>query len=511
MTYSCYTTVDSFLSDQSMAFVPKRHIPFTIIALLWCIAVVYVVQSEHSFVGYPLDDAWIHMVYGRGTVDSGIFHYNPNDAQTGTTSPLWSIILALVHIIPLTSSFYVLTVKLLGLFLLCVTTLRAFGFTRDMTGSTRYGFFALGVIALDPLLIFSALSGMEVTLCGLILLEIAIAAHNGKPLRMGCLILCAVLTRPENILLIPLIIAFSLFRFRDLPTRHVLLSTLVIPGLGVLLWALYCYDVSGHLFPSTFLVKKSAEYTTRRLLYSFLNLGSLPWVAFGAGLILFVPGVLKLRKFLRASPLVFLLLAIYPWLFWISVGTVTYLELISFYFIRYLVPVYPLFLLSVALGLAMISSYSLTHLTTRRMVALTGWVVLAAFLIFQGTRFGHYYAQYGKDCRSIQETTVAIGQWINSHVPPEEYVVSADAGAVRYFGNRPVIDLLGLNSHQVLKMGASRYSASKHVKFFALIPCLRPTFHQKNQSRIVFESRAMDYSISEAICHGHHVVYFIPD
>ena len=38
------------------------------------------------------------------------------------------------------------------------------------------------------------------------------------------------------------------------------------------------------------------------------------------------------------------------------------------------------------------------------------------------------------------------GRWIDANLPPASRVAINDAGALAYFGNRPVIDLIGLVS-----------------------------------------------------------------
>ena len=43
-----------------------------------------------------------------------------------------------------------------------------------------------------------------------------------------------------------------------------------------------------------------------------------------------------------------------------------------------------------------------------------------------------------------------LGKWINKNTPPDSGVFVNDAGAIRYFGNRKTIDLLGLNNHELL-------------------------------------------------------------
>ena len=47
-----------------------------------------------AFRAVPLDDAWIHFVYARNTLTSGLLHYQPGQPAAGTTSLLWVLLLS---------------------------------------------------------------------------------------------------------------------------------------------------------------------------------------------------------------------------------------------------------------------------------------------------------------------------------------------------------------------------------------------------------------------------------
>ena len=44
--------------------------------------------------GFPLDDAWGHMVYARALATGEGFAYNPGQAEAGVSSPLWTTLAA---------------------------------------------------------------------------------------------------------------------------------------------------------------------------------------------------------------------------------------------------------------------------------------------------------------------------------------------------------------------------------------------------------------------------------
>ncbi|TPW17311.1 MAG: hypothetical protein FD129_426, partial [bacterium] len=55
--------------------------------------------------------------------------------------------------------------------------------------------------------------------------------------------------------------------------------------------------------------------------------------------------------------------------------------------------------------------------------------------------------RYGRNGANILDQQIRIGRWIESNTPPETRVAVNDAGAIAYFGRRPILDLVGLVSH----------------------------------------------------------------
>ena len=49
--------------------------------------------------GYPLDDAWIHQTYARNLAQSGQLAYLPGEPSAGSTSPAWSFLLSVSHML----------------------------------------------------------------------------------------------------------------------------------------------------------------------------------------------------------------------------------------------------------------------------------------------------------------------------------------------------------------------------------------------------------------------------
>jgi hypothetical protein len=54
-------------------------------------------------------------------------------------------------------------------------------------------------------------------------------------------------------------------------------------------------------------------------------------------------------------------------------------------------------------------------------------------------------ARFAAECAQVEAQNVAAGLWIDQHLPADALVATHDAGAVRYFGRRNVLDIWGNN------------------------------------------------------------------
>ena len=75
---------------------------WVIAGALLLIAVIYLLASYSTFsIGFPLDDSWIHQTYARNLALRGEWAFRPGLPSAGSTSPLWSALLALGFLVGL--------------------------------------------------------------------------------------------------------------------------------------------------------------------------------------------------------------------------------------------------------------------------------------------------------------------------------------------------------------------------------------------------------------------------
>ena len=141
----------------------------------------------------PLDDSWIHLSYAKNLLRCGYFTYNPGEIETGATSPLWAVILAAFLGVLRQPA---LAGKAAGL--LCATACVGASFVelRRVGGRVAAWTGAL-LLALDPMWVMSAGSGMEIALTGLLLVLLARELRLARPARAGMWMGLLVLARPD--------------------------------------------------------------------------------------------------------------------------------------------------------------------------------------------------------------------------------------------------------------------------------------------------------------------------
>src|SRR5262245_22736833 len=65
--------------------------------LLSIVLVILYVQVAGG--GFPLDDSWIHQVYGRNLAQTGRWEFVPGEPSAASTSPLYTVVLALGYLL----------------------------------------------------------------------------------------------------------------------------------------------------------------------------------------------------------------------------------------------------------------------------------------------------------------------------------------------------------------------------------------------------------------------------
>jgi len=449
---------------------PNRRLPWLFpIALTGLLSVgIYLWSSYQVYsLGYPLDDAWIHQTYARNLIDSGEWSFIPGIPSAGSTSPLWTFLLALGRLLHLEHRFWTYLVGAGLLVLLGWICSR--WFCHRWGGRPYWGWIVGVAITLEWHLVWASVSGMETlafgTLCVLVFLFLD--QDNLKPIGLGFLIGLGVWIRPEALtLLLP---AFFILITKKMinPMKGIirLFLGLTIP---ILFYLLFNHLVNGTVWPNTFYAKQ-AEYAilsqgsaiTRFAMQCFQ-----PIVGVG---ILLLPGIIygvvqhgREQHWSRLAAL--------GWVF-IDLGMYAILLPVTYQHGRYAIPTIPILLVLGIEGLAswvkLNSPFARVRLLSRLWV-LASIAVLVAF-IFVGSR------AYSLDVAIIETEMVSTAKWIAENTEEDALIAAHDIGAIGYFGHRKLLDLAGLISPEVIpfirdEQAIASYLDEKEADYLVTFP-----------------------------------------
>ncbi len=401
--------------------------------------------------GFPLDDAWIHQTYARNLVEYGQWAFIPGQPSAGSTAPLWTLLLAVGYGVEIP---FRLWTYVLGGLCLAGTALLAARLAGRLVPDRRSVALLVGLAcALEWHLVWAAGSGMETllfTLLALALWNRVLDDSSARPFLTGLLGGALVLTRPEGILAVGLaIVGVALHGGKTPLGWRAVVARLASLTLGVALvvapyLALNVY-LSGTPWPNTFYAKQ-AEYGVLLAQPLLLRLWRVAAVGWTGGQVLLLPGLVwELWRAARGTKPD--RRAAIKWLplLWVAATVSVYaLRLpVTYQHGRYLIPTIPILLVyGVGSTLRMVGQRRFPRLLARTLF-LSVTLLLLGFWIL-GAR------AYRADVAVIEEEMVAVARWLDANTPPDALVAVHDIGAVGYFARRPLLDLAGLVSPEVI-------------------------------------------------------------
>ena len=389
--------------------------------------------------GFPLDDSWIHLHFARNIAEGAGFSYNPHHPVAGSTAPLWTLLLGAAARLAGAS---LLTAKVVGV---ATTISAAFLLRRAALAWGLDGPAALTVAVLflwaGPVA-WGALSGMEVSLAALLVSGALLAQARDRSATVAILLSLAVLARPEAVILIPLFVLAGPITVRRVALFAVVAAVLLTP------FVLFSLVTVGSPIPSTASAKiegglvgwlrgvHEAAFRTwiarpREFLAAWFSwLFRTHWLLPLAVL----PGVVlvwRRKGWALAAPA--LALIVHP----LAMALIAPYRDPGFQEGRYSMHLLPLALLVLAVSVA--------HVTpARRSVLLAAALAVAVILLPRAS------IQYAWGVQNINAMQVHLGRWLATHVARDAQLAVNDIGAIAYFSRRPVIDLMGLVTPEIL-------------------------------------------------------------
>ncbi len=438
---------------------PPVPVPWPAILLLSVIgALLMVAWYRHTAgPGYPLDDSWIHLAFARHLAGGDGFGINPGQASTGSTSPLWTLVLAAGFLLGATHETWPWVVGAL--------CLAASGFAGAMAlrallagvpekGKAWQLAMAAGVPAVSLLIVFSrgmawsAAGAMEVPLfAALLLWAWAVHARRGGGL-WGLPAGLATLARPEGFLFVILLAVTSR------PPRRAAVNL----SLALLCYApygLFCLLASGRPLPGTFYAKTTRAVAGLPDIAYVAKAAGLLWQVAAPGCLLFLAGLLAgliARRFHATSWRTLLPGVLFPVALvaaYAAMGRTFLFAGGAGNFGRYLYPLSPFLAVAGMWGLLQLVTLHRAHSAARRVAVTFLCGVIVALVVWQAASGRAHARFFAHNVRDIQAMQVAMAGRLDERLPAGSWVAANDVGALSYLTELRVLDLVGIVSPEV--------------------------------------------------------------
>ena len=451
--------------------------------------------------GFPLDDAWIHAVFARNFCEGRGFSFNAHEPVAGSTAPLWTLLMAAIYAL---SHEMVWGTKVLGGILYLAGILLVYPILQLLTGDRRTAMLGATLVALLNWNAWGALSGMEIPLhvaLSLGGLWLFLRGSTSAWLDRSSTVLfgLAALARPECLSLVMAAwiigITDGLRRlpgssdWRRLVPHVILLLVVIAPAV------LFNYSTLGTLVPSTYSIKVGSKSLIAAIASGD---GSSIWNAVLGGPVMHVPLVVLRLVFTNPFPLPFAIFGgarlwagmgisalrsrVIPAAFILYPAAMSVVEPGAKLANRYITTWLVLYCLLGAVGIMAAwkalagSNATARHFFCRWFASAHGggisWprarasmiAIAALAVVFQLGSAVVMARRFGIEVDNINSLHLAAGRWIRDHTPADAVIALDDIGGITYVSRRPMVDMIGLVTQEVMAMRRAGKSTAEFLE-----------------------------------------------
>jgi arabinofuranosyltransferase len=424
----------------------------------WVVPVLAVIAMALAWsMRFVQDDAYISFRYARNLAEGHGLVFQPGDKVQGFTNPLWTMLLAIPHLLGRDPALFS---QLVGVACAGGTVVVSFALARSLLRTTWQAIGAVAVLLGCVTFVSYGTGGLETSLQTLLVTSVAcLALTRASRNDAGVMTLLAVsvlsglamLTRLDSaVLVVPWSVVAWVAVDRGLRTRgwrvrtgHVL-AVVVPAALLVTAWVGWASAYYGSAIPNT-LKAKAGGLTSLKFGIQYVWLFILSF-----GLPVLIPAtVMRGRELVRSTRWRIVVGVIGLWVLYVVLAGGDFMEF------RFMVPVLPLLacvvaFLVLAVGrmhravlVVVLLACSLTHLRVDWWGWMSGFDRLKQEVhglngrpgwIEAGRRLGHLFAG---GARTADHVVIAL----------------QPAGAIPYESNLPTVDILGLNDRWIAMHG----------------------------------------------------------
>jgi hypothetical protein len=290
---------------------------------------------------------------------------------------------------------------------------------------------------------WSAVSGMETLLHGIILLTVLAALMTGSRqyLSLGLFTGLSVWVRPDGLTLLGPLLFTAFFAEPNWDARgKAFLKILIGFGIFFFTYLLFNLALSGNPLPNTFYAKQ-AEYASfwqsKTLIERLGNyLGVIvasPFLALIPGVVVWVKKIIDRRNWGALAGVIWFLgyVAIY------------FMRLPAYQHGRYIIPALAILYFWGVLGTIDLFA----ALKANKRIVFLWQAALAALCLAFGVLGAR---QNAMDVYWVENEMVATANWVGQNLPPDAVLAVHDIGALGYYVSNPLIDMAGLINPEVV-------------------------------------------------------------
>ncbi len=428
----------------------------------------HAVNHYHSF---PLDDPWIHLQFAKNLAEYGSFSYYKNELVTaGSTSPIYTAVLAAGFLVTKNEMWLS---YILGILFFTLSVFYYYKLSEDTFPKENWLAIAASLIfVLDKWLNFISVTGMETTMYIFLLIACFYYYRRRNAVPFAITLGLTFWARPDAVAFIgALAVDYFLLLYMkqkspkandDVPVfgKAELVKISVIGGGILALYFIMNLMIAGSLLPNTYGAKisyYSAEFRSRT---DFLKGEVWEYFTESAYVLLILPFIAAVIKILSDSfklkynknTLAFIFIFALIFIYWYKLPY-------AHRFGRYLMPVFPFYILLFVYGSRQLFTWFTGFLGDKKIVNGLNIILLAATVIYFASVYVKHKDVFQDQSRHIHIRQVDAAMWLKDNTPEGSIIATHDVGAIAFYSDRKIVDVVGLiNPEFIPKLNSKEFT-----------------------------------------------------